>query len=251
MNFVVFDKQTKGDRQVIDIHNHTLFGVDDGPETIEESIEMLSQAKRQGVDAVIFTPHYRHGMFAYPKDRITDHFEQLQNVAEDFGVMIYLGCEYHVDSYMVEAFQNEKCFPLADGDYVLTEYSHDTEYSYIVQNTQKLIHCGYIPVIAHAERYRCFFSAPKRCGEIQNMGAFIQLNADDVLGKAGWQMAHVCKKVLKNEWADLIASDAHGVTERASHLGECRALILKKYGHEYADRLFYENAKKIIECGRQ
>ena len=44
---------------MIDIHTHLLFGVDDGPETIEESIVMLEQAKAQGIDAMILTPHLK------------------------------------------------------------------------------------------------------------------------------------------------------------------------------------------------
>ena len=55
---------------MIDIHTHLLFGVDDGPKTPEESVEMLKSAKAQGIDAMILTPHYRHGMFSYPKEQI-------------------------------------------------------------------------------------------------------------------------------------------------------------------------------------
>ena len=54
---------------MIDIHCHLLYGVDDGAKTIEESVAMLEAAKEQGISAMILTPHYRHGMFAYPKGR--------------------------------------------------------------------------------------------------------------------------------------------------------------------------------------
>ncbi len=231
---------------MIDIHNHTLYGVDDGPDTIEESIQMLRDAKKQGIDAVILTPHYRHGMFSYPKDRIEAHFEKLREAAEQIPIHICLGCEYHVDSHAAEAFQTGRCLTLAEGDYVLTEYSYDTEYSYIVQNTRQLMSCGYIPVIAHAERYRCFFSAPKHLEEIQNIGALVQINADSVIGEDGLKMSLFCRKVLKNHWADLIASDAHGTAERANHLAQARTLVLKRYGEPYADEIFYKTPKKIL-----
>mgnify|MGYP000361041669 CR=1 FL=1 len=51
---------------MIDIHCHLLYGVDDGAKTIEESVAMLEAAKEQGISAMILTPHYRHGLFAYP-----------------------------------------------------------------------------------------------------------------------------------------------------------------------------------------
>ncbi len=234
---------------MIDIHNHSLYGVDDGAKSIEISVEMLRVAKNQGIHAMILTPHYRHGMFDYPLEDIEDHFERLKRRAAEIGIKIYLGCEYHVNSTMLEAFQSGRCRTLADGDYVLTEYSYETEYSYIVQNTKQLLSNGYIPVIAHVERYRCFFCAPERCGELRQLGAIIQMNVDSVLGLEGWNTKRFCKKVLKNNWADVIASDAHGISERANHLGKCCKYVEKKYGRPYAMRLFCDNPGKIISNG--
>ena len=58
---------------MVDIHCHLLYGVDDGAKTIEESAAMLQEAKNQGISAIILTPHYRHGFFAYPKEEIEEH----------------------------------------------------------------------------------------------------------------------------------------------------------------------------------
>ena len=58
---------------MIDIHCHLLFGVDDGPETIEGSIAMLEEAKEQGITNIILTPHYRRGMFKYDVDSLPDN----------------------------------------------------------------------------------------------------------------------------------------------------------------------------------
>lgn len=86
----------------IDIHNHGLFGVDDGASDIEESKLMLQSAYKQGVSSIILTPHYRHGMFKYPVEVINRNFRQLCSVAEDIGIKLYLGCEYHVNSRITE-----------------------------------------------------------------------------------------------------------------------------------------------------
>lgn len=63
--------------EYIDIHNHTLFGVDDGPNHIQESIDMLREADLQGIREIILTPHYRHGMFRYELDAIERNFAEL------------------------------------------------------------------------------------------------------------------------------------------------------------------------------
>ena len=71
-----------------DIHCHALFGVDDGSQSYEESVEMLKEAKSQGIEAVILTPHYRHGMFAYPQEQIEENFARLQKAGEQMGMAL-------------------------------------------------------------------------------------------------------------------------------------------------------------------
>lgn len=110
--------------EYIDIHNHTLFGVDDGPNHIQESLDMLREADLQGIREIILTPHYRHGMFRYELDEIERNFAELLKQVEEnqINVRLYLGCEYHVDSDIFEHIQEGRVHTLADTEYVLTEY---------------------------------------------------------------------------------------------------------------------------------
>ena len=110
---------------MIDIHCHLLYGVDDGAKTIEESVAMLEAAKEQGISAMILTPHYRHGMFAYPKEEIEEHFRILEPYAQKLGIYLALGTEYHVNSHIVEALDSGRCRTMAGSRYVLCEYSQD------------------------------------------------------------------------------------------------------------------------------
>lgn len=231
----------------IDIHNHTLFGVDDGPKSLEESWEMLKEAQGQGARAVILTPHYRHGMFPYPEEQIEENYRTLCERAKGLEISLYLGCEYHVNSEITEKLQKGRCRTLAESDYVLTEYSGQTQYSYISEYTGRLLSSGYIPVIAHVERYGCLLKEPGLCAELSGKGALIQVNADSILGMDGRAAGRFCRKLLKNQWVDLIASDAHGRRERANHMGSCRRAVEKTYGEAYARRLFWENPERILE----
>lgn len=232
---------------MVDIHNHSLFGVDDGAESIEDTKEMFLSAREQGIKKIILTPHYRLGMFDYPKERIEQNYKQVKNIASEMKLEVFLGCEYHVDSQMIEHFREERCKTLGGSDYILMEYSYNSEYFSIMQNTQRMLSCGYVPVIAHAERYQCLFSTPKRLQELQQVGAYIQLNADSVLGIDGFRMKQFCKKVLKNEWADIIASDAHNMSDRPNRLGQCYQYIEKKYDRDYANLLLCDNPGQILE----
>lgn len=236
-------------KKLIDLHNHSLCCVDDGAQNLQESVLMLKEAVRQGVEAVVLTPHYRHGMFAYHREEIEKQYQRLVEAAEAEGIEaeLYLGCEYHVNSEVFDAFRTGRCRTLAGGDYVLTEYAYQSEYSAMVQHTRQLLSGGYIPVIAHVERYGCIQKKPVLCEELSDMGAWIQINADSILGLEDRGLKRVCKKILKNGWADIVASDTHGIKERTNHLAQCREYVEQKYGERYADKLFYQNPRKIIE----
>ena len=232
---------------MVDIHCHLLYGVDDGAGTIEESVAMLGEAKEQGIQAMILTPHYRHGMFAYPKEEIEEHFMLLKPYAEKLGIALALGTEYHVNSRIVEAFKGGRCRTLAGSCYVLTEYSHDSELSYLEQMTETLVRHGYIPVLAHVERYACMTQDLENVRRLRELGGWIQINADAVLGLDGMTAKRFCRKLLKEELADVVASDCHGIKRRACHMAGCYERIARKYAESYAERLMTHNPARILE----
>ncbi|MCR4685187.1 MAG: capsular biosynthesis protein [Lachnospiraceae bacterium] len=232
---------------MIDIHCHLLYGVDDGACTIEESEQMLRDAAKQGVTDVIVTPHYRQGMFPYHKDSIIANFHVLSKAASDIGVRLYPGCEYHADTDMVDYLRTGRCLTLAGSDYVLTEFSHDNTYTQIRNRLGELLSSGYSPVIAHAERYAVFAKDPKLLMQVKEMGALVQINANSILGYDGQYLKRICKKFLKYNLADIVASDCHNMTDRRSNMKDCMQYITKKYGEKQAFRLFEGNPKKILD----
>ena len=232
---------------MIDIHCHLLYGVDDGADTIDTSIAMIDDAVSRGITDIILTPHYRRGMFVFDLETIRVNYEQLVKATEDRQVRLYLGCEYHVNSDMIEYMRQGRTITMADSDYVLTEYSYDSSAQLIRNNLDDLLSNGYIPVIAHAERYEVVEKDPGVLAQYRRMGALIQINADSIIGKDGFAMKKQCRKILKNDLADMVASDSHDMRDRKNHMPECMAYIIKKYGEEAAKKLFETNPRKIIE----
>lgn len=231
---------------MIDIHCHLLYGVDDGPGTIEESIAMLEEAESQGVTEIILTPHYRRGMFKYDKEQILKNKKELDKYAQEIGIKLHLGTEYHVNGDILEHLENGRCLPLADSEYVLTEYEYETEYKHLFKMTQELLRHGYTPVIAHVERYRCLVDKPEHLDELKEIGAMIQVNAGAIIGQDGWGIKQYCKKILKSGWVDIVASDSHDLKKRICYMEKCYEYIEKKYGEKLAYRLMIKNPKKII-----
>ena len=231
---------------MIDMHCHLLHGVDDGPEKIDLSIAMLRTAKEQGVTDIILTPHYRRGMFKFDGDLVKAQMIELAPYAEEIGIKLHLGTEVHVHGDILEYIEKRKVYTLADTEYILTEYGYDTEYSYIFKNTHELLRHGYIPVIAHVERYACLVKNPKRLEELQEIGAWIQCNASAIIGEEGWGTKQFCKKALKHGWVDVVASDSHDKKKRKSYMEDAYDYITEKYGEKLAYRLMIKNPKKII-----
>ena len=132
---------------------------------------------------------------------------------------------------------------MAGSRYVLCEYSHDSEYAYIYQMTQELVLHGYIPVFAHVERYGALADL-QLAEELRNLGAWITVNADAVLGLEGMGPKKYCKKMLKAECVDAIASDSHGIKNRANHMGKCYELIEKKIWQGICGSAFGESSGK-------
>ncbi len=233
---------------MIDIHNHTLFGVDDGPKEIEESVEMLTDAWNQGVTDVILTPHYRKGMFSYPKELIETNYTLLKQAISDknIPIRIYLGCEYHVGHDIIMHLCNERVLTMNNSQYVLMEFPNEQNENRIIEETSSVLKADYIPIIAHVERIDALVKKPKICAYLQERGALIQCNAAAVIGKEGFWVKRFTAKLLRNQWVDVIARDAHGIKKRVNHMKEAYDYVCHKYGESYGTYLFEESCSNIF-----
>lgn len=237
-------------REMVDIHCHILPDVDDGADGENEAVQLLKNEYSNGVSDVILTPHYRRGIFETPVDVIEQRFQKLESyvAAHMSGKLnIYLGCEYHRDSHMVSDLLERKRPTLANSKYVLVEFSSIHGYSVMRKQVYDLVNAGYIPIIAHIERYNCIVSEPSLINDLIALGAEIQITSGAVIGTHSWTTKLFCRKLLKKKLVHYIASDAHNMNMRPVDLGKCAKFVEKKYGKLYARRLFVENPKKIIQ----
>ena len=209
-----------------DIHCHILPGVDDGARNMEESLWMLNKEYREGVRNVILTPHFRYDMFEPHLNIVTRQFMQLRRAAMNIGeegMRLYLGCELHSSMDMVECLKKGRRLTLAGSRYVLVEFSNEDEKSYIEERIRNLLMNGYIPIIAHVERYKATRNDIGFLMELKQMGAYIQINADTISGQEGFGARTFAKKVMKQGILDFVGSDGHRKNERIPEIGRCVA----------------------------
>ncbi len=232
----------------IDIHCHIMPGVDDGSPDTGTSLEMLRIAEKNGITHMILTPHHKpmhHNVS--PEHNVLYRKKLLENArAAGIKVKLFSGNEiYYSDETMEELLRGEIC-SLAGSDYVLVEFHPSNPFKAIQNAAYRVQGAGYIPIIAHVERYADIVQHPARVGDLIEMGCYIQVNASSIMGRYGLGISHFTKKLLKQEQVHFVASDAHDAAGRAPKLLECRKFVEKKYGEDYANHLFCINPANVI-----
>lgn len=233
----------------IDIHSHILPGVDDGAGSMEESIAMLRQAQKEGIGAVILTPHQKPERKCVSVRGIRENIVRLQREMErqHIQIALYPGSELLYHHGLRERLAEGSVCTLAGSRYVLVEFLPDENWQYIRDGLYDLACGGYRPVVAHVERCMQLAAEPEKVRELINMGCYIQMNAGSITGLSGLAMKRGARRLLKEELVHFVATDAHRETgKRSVQLKKCAAYLAKKYGQDHADRLLYRNAEKIL-----
>lgn len=232
----------------MDIHSHLLPGIDDGARDFETSMEMFRIAGKNGIGAMILTPHYKpvhHNASPATIRRLISEMEE-KLAEEKIDIRLYPGNEiYYHSEAVAQALEGGLC-TLAGSSYVLVEFNPMDEFEYIRNGLYQFLSEGFRPVLAHVERYRCMTSKTDRTEELTGMGAYIQVNAGSIMGHYGLQTKGFARGLLKKDLVHFVATDAHDAKNRAPELEECARFLTKRFGEDYARELLYENPMKIV-----
>lgn len=223
---------------MVDIHSHILFGIDDGPIEIEESIDMIRQAVSVGYTDIVCSSHYLIGRFEnlnYDKN-----FEILKNriLEEKILLNIHKGNEFALDPEF-SAHEN-RINKMAGSRYILVELKDELIYGACKSFFKNVIAKGYIPIFAHVERYPHIKVQEFR--ELVDMGVVLQMNirmAVNPIPKA--------KYLLENGYISIIATDSHRMGRRDYNIDEYLKKLESSLGRELFQVLTEENPRKVIE----
>lgn len=234
---------------MIDVHCHILPDVDDGSECMRESINMAMIAKEQGIDKIIATPHY-HPEFKYLKG------EELNKVCEEFkkqlkenniDIEIYLGNEIYFTYDLIEKISELDFYCLNKSKYILIEFPPTNFPLNLCNIVYELKQKGFIPVLAHVERYIKIHDDPEIIYDCIKTGAIIQINSSSLIGKQGKQFQKICDLLISRNMVHLVATDAHSDTRRRPLLREAYEYVEDKYSKSMAENLFKNNAQCILD----
>lgn len=196
---------------MIDIHCHILNNVDDGTKDILETIKCIRAAEKAKFTDIILTPHYNKDFYKNCKSEINLKIKNLKEVAYSNNVLVNLhqGNEIYMNDELVELLENGVVSTLAGSRYVLFEVPMCQKLLVTQDVVRKIIEKGYIPILAHPERYKFVQENVGELKELIDMGVLIQCNYGSILGQYGKKSKKAMITLLKNNMVSFLASDTH------------------------------------------
>ena len=234
---------------MIDIHTHILPSLDDGPKTIEDSIELCKIAANDGIKTIVATPHSKDGVYEAKSDDTLRKVKELNLKLEEFQLDLEIlpGAEVHINERLVEYIKNGEALTINNGrKFILLELP----FFFVPPITDKLISnlrsIGIVSIISHAERIIKFQKTPKILDQLVKSGTLIQITAQSLTGDFGSRERKCAEWLLKHEMVHFIASDVHSLTGRPPILSKALERAAKIIGEKKARALVSHNPEQII-----
>ena len=230
---------------MIDLHCHLLPGIDDGPETLEESLELCRIAVAEGTTHAVVTPHIHPGRWGNTRQSIVCDRDTLQNALNDEGIALRLGFAAEVrltDEVMGQVERDEIPFyGQVDGYRImLLEFPH----GHIIPGSEQLV--GWLmarnirPMIAHPERNRQVMRDPPLIQPFIDAGCWLQVTGGSLLGQFGDRAQEVALQLLEADQVTVVASDGHNRKARPPALRHAFIRIARDYGQARAAQLMHD-----------
>lgn len=236
-----------------DLHCHILPGLDDGADGWEEAIEMAALAAQYGSRGIVATPHTNvpHGYENYWNEQILERINRLQRRLDELHipVRLYTGQEIYLTTEVAERLREGRLITINRSRYLLSEFSFRDTPAHMTELLQPLLADGYIPVIAHPERYACVQEDWHVCALFRELGCAVQLNKGSITGAFGPAAERASHRILGAGLCDCIASDGHGVYRRRPELRSAHEWISSRFSIAYADHLTVVNPCRILNDG--
>ena len=222
-----------------DIHAHFLYGMDDGAQTKAEMEAMLDASWADGVTKLVATPHMTPGIEPFDEDACLRRLAEAREYCRQRGyaIELYAGAELLYTPALPQYLSKHSLPTLAGSRQVLLEFAPAIPYEEIAAGVKLLERSGYVPVLAHVERYGAL-SGTKLYRLKEQSSVFYQLNGDTILHPNGLRKKLQTRKWLRDEIIDWIASDSHDCGRRKTCMKQTYTTLESRCDEAYLQRLF-------------
>ena len=224
-----------------DLHNHILYGIDDGSKDLISSIKLLKEMSNEGVEEIILTPHYIIGS-EYNADN-NKKKRLLRDLKPRIKKMkLYIGNEVFLDHGILDYIKSGEISTLNNSRYLLIEFPMNEKMNTADVHLENLIRAGIVPVIAHPERYHYY--KLKDFEKFIEMGCLLQGNITSLINKYGKKSKNNLELLLKKDMIHLLGTDTHRTT---FNIKECELQLQNIVSKSRYKELTKTNFDKVIK----
>lgn len=234
---------------MIDLHSHILPGIDDGAQTLAESLAMARMAVADGVHTMACTPHIYPGMYMNDGPDIARRRDALQAELDSAGIPLQLvgGADVHLVPDLLEGLRTGRVPTLNGSRYLLLEPSHTTPPPRFEGAVFELIAAGYTPIITHPERLTWIEQHHAVFLRLVQQGAWMQVTAGALTGAFGSRARYWGERFIGDGHTHVLASDAHSTGRRSPCLGKALLVAQRLLGTAEARRLVFDRPQAVIQ----
>jgi protein-tyrosine phosphatase len=203
----------------VDMHSHLVPGIDDGVQTDEQALACLKQLSDWGIQKVITTPHVSRDTFPNSSAVLRAGQAHLQAlIAENnIPITVEVAAEYLLDDFFPDLIAQNDLLSFGEQKYVLFELGWSSAPFQLESIVFRLQTHGYIPVLAHPERYTYFHDDKQGLNHLREVGCLFQLNWLSLTGAYGSKVRKQTLDLLKNHSIDFLGSDIHRPEQLGKH----------------------------------
>ena len=236
---------------MIDLHCHFLPGVDDGPETLPEALDLARAAVADGITHSVLTSHIHPGSYPNQRRNLQVAVEQFSQHLKDAGISldVRMGGEARLCPELIDLVaEGEVPFLGEVGGFriLLLEFPHQLIPLGSAKFVSRLMQLKIRPLIAHPERNKAIMSDHRKLHEFVQAGCWLQLTAGSLTGRFGEQAEQTAFSIIDEGWNCLVSTDAHNLSNRPPRLAEARAVLSQRFGEAIAQGMVYGKAARIL-----
>jgi len=235
---------------VVDLHVHVLPGLDDGPGTLDEAVEMCRTAAEDGIAVLVASPHMYNGCFDVARRDVLAGVASLEAALEEAGVSVSIvpAAELGLNEDLARLIREGEAVTLGEGDrYVLVELGPYDTMAAAVRILHEVQLAGPTPILIHPERNLEVQCNPDALMPAILAGNLVQCTAGSLTGYFGKAARRCVGELLQRGMVHVIASDAHDAVRRRPVLSPARDIVRRLRGEDEARRLFEENPRRLLD----
>lgn len=237
---------------MIDFHSHIIPNVDDGSRSVEETFELLKEAKDAGFSGVISTSHY---MEEYYETDVAERNVWIKAISESLGkkdidLNLYLGNEVYITKNIINLLETRKATSINNSNYVLFEFPMNSKPMDMYDIIYDMLEYKLIPILAHPERYSFVQKDPNLVYDLIQKGVLMQSNYGSILGMYGEKAEIIVRKLLENNMVHFLGSDVHRSGSVYPKIHNCLREIETIIGEDKLEEISSVNPELVVENKR-